>query len=75
MAIKALRHGWLDSRAQERFRNERQLLAGLVHGNIAQLLDGGTREDGIAYLVMEYVEGVPVDKFCEAPKLDIPCPP
>ena len=72
VALKVVHHPWLDTRAVERFRKERQMLAGLVHGNIARLLDGGTREDGIAYLVMEYVDGAPVDKFCEQGRLDIP---
>jgi eukaryotic-like serine/threonine-protein kinase len=46
-----------------RFRQERQILAGLVHPHIARLLDGGT-EDGIPYLVMEYVEGQPITEYC-----------
>jgi eukaryotic-like serine/threonine-protein kinase len=52
-----------DSGGIERFRAERQILAGLEHPNIAHLLDGGTTEDGTPYLVMEYVDGVPVDRF------------
>jgi serine/threonine protein kinase len=46
----------------ERFRQERQILAGLVHPNIEQLLDGGTREDGLPNLVMEYVDGQRLDE-------------
>jgi serine/threonine protein kinase len=45
-----------------RFRSERQILANLEHSNIARLLDGGTK-DGIPYLVMEYVEGVPITQY------------
>ena len=41
-----------------RFRRERQILASLEHPNIARLLDGGASEDGLPYLVMEYVQGV-----------------
>src|ERR1700690_311353 len=61
VAVKIVERGWLDAPAVERFRQERQILSGLVHPNIAQLLDGGTREDGIPYLVMEYVDGLRLD--------------
>ncbi len=46
---------------RERFRQERQILAGLNHPNITRLLDGGVTGDGQLYLVMEYVNGVPID--------------
>jgi len=72
VAIKVVRHGWLDPRALDRFRNERQVLAGLTHSSIARLLDGGTRADGVAYLVMEYVDGMPVDRYCEEHEVTIP---
>lgn len=49
----------------DRFHMERQILADLVHPNIARLLDGGTTSGGLHYLVMELVEGVPVDKYCD----------
>jgi serine/threonine protein kinase len=49
----------------DRFRQERQILAGLDHPNIARLLDGGVSDDGILFLVMEYVNGTPIDRFCE----------
>jgi serine/threonine-protein kinase len=49
-----------------RFRAERQILAGLDHPNIARLLDGGTTEAGVPYLVLEYVEGEPIDVYCDA---------
>lgn len=48
----------------ERFLAERQILANLDHPNIARLLDGGTTDDGTPYLVMEYIEGVPIDVYC-----------
>ncbi|MCP3962967.1 MAG: serine/threonine protein kinase [bacterium] len=48
-----------------RFRGERQILANLEHPNIARLLDGGTTDDGLPYLVMEYVEGTAIDDYCE----------
>jgi hypothetical protein len=50
---------------RERFRQERQILAGLQHPYIARLLDGGVTESGDLYLVMEYVDGVPIHQFCE----------
>ncbi len=48
-----------------RFHLERQILARLDHPNIARLLDGGTTDDGRPYLVMEHVQGVPIDSYCE----------
>jgi serine/threonine protein kinase len=48
---------------RDRFRRERQILAGLKHPNITRLLDGGITGDGQLYLVMEYVDGVPINQF------------
>ena len=56
---------------KERFRQERQILAGLVHPYIARLLDGGVTEDGDLYLVMEYVDGLPIERFCRENHLPI----
>jgi serine/threonine protein kinase len=56
----------------ERFRQERQILAGLDHPNIARLLDGGVSEDGILFLVMDYVEGTRIDEYCRTHALDVP---
>jgi serine/threonine-protein kinase len=53
------------------FRRERQILAGLEHPNIARLLDGGTTEEGLPYFVMEHVEGVPIDRYCDEHKLSV----
>ena len=50
---------------RERFRQERQILAGLVHPFIARLLDGGVTEQGDLYLAMEYVDGVSIDRHCK----------
>ena len=52
-----------------RFHRERQILARLEHPNIARLLDGGTTADGRPYLVMEHVDGVPIDRYCEDRRL------
>ncbi len=71
VAIKIVERGWLAPQALERFRQERQILSSLVHPNIAQLLDGGTREDGLPYLVMEYVEGQRLDQYCAQHDLGI----
>ena len=71
VALKLVRGG-LDSQfILERFRYERQILAGLDHPNIARLLDGGTTDDGLPYLVMELVDGVPIDRYCETHQLKI----
>jgi len=72
VAIKIIR-GQLASRdVLERFDEERRILAGLNHPYIAGLIDAGTTDDGAPYLVMEYVEGVPIDQFCDERRLDIP---
>ncbi|HST27972.1 MAG TPA: serine/threonine-protein kinase [Rudaea sp.] len=64
VAIKLIR-GFPTSAALERLRRERQLLAGLVHPRIARLLDGGTTDEGQPYLVMEYVDGMPLAQWLE----------
>lgn len=55
----------------QRLQQERQILASLQHPNIARLLDGGLTSDGRPYLVMEYVEGVAVDQYCDQNQLGI----
>jgi serine/threonine protein kinase/Tfp pilus assembly protein PilF len=69
VAIKVV-HGSLRG-VQSRLKIERQILAQLDHPNIAHLLDGGSLPDGTAYLVMEYIDGVPIDAFCDSHCLDI----
>ena len=64
-AVKLLGPG-LASLQQERFLQEREILAGFTHPNIAHLLDAGHTADGQAYLAMEYVEGQPLDAFAGA---------
>jgi tetratricopeptide (TPR) repeat protein len=56
---------------RERFRQERQILAGLQHPYIARLLDGGVTPEGDLYLAMEYVDGVPIHRFCQDRNLPI----
>ena len=65
VAIKLVRVGLDSPFLVERFLHERQILASLDHPNIARLYDGGTTEDEIPYLVMELVEGTPIDQYCE----------
>ena len=67
VAIKLIRAGH-EQRASliRRFLSERQILANLEHPNIARLLDGGVTGDGLPYLVMEHVDGLPIDEFAEA---------
>jgi serine/threonine-protein kinase len=64
VAIKLLPGHRLDAEARLRFAIERRILAGLKHPNIAQLIDGGTLDDGMPYIVMEYVDGVSIDRYC-----------
>ena len=71
VAIKLVRHGMNLRVVLDRFRMERQILAGLDHPNIARLLDGGTTADGLPYLVMELVAGVPIDSYCDQRRLNI----
>ncbi|MCA2967743.1 MAG: protein kinase [Acidobacteriaceae bacterium] len=69
VALKVIRHGMEQDRIVQRFRRERQIVASLDHPNIARLLDGGAAEDGRPYFVMEYVEGIPIDTYCDERKL------
>ncbi len=71
VAIKLVRRGMDIDSIIRRFRHERQILAGLDHPNIARLLDGGTTEDGLPWLAMEYVEGEPIDAYCDRRQLSI----
>ena len=69
VAIKTLKFDLDDGPAVARFRHERQILAHLEHPNIARLLDGGTTEHGTPYIVLEYVEGVPITQWCDERRL------
>jgi eukaryotic-like serine/threonine-protein kinase len=71
VAIKLVRGGYDTAAVLERFRHERQILASLDHPNIARLLDGGTTDEGIPYLVMELIEGTPIDQYCNAQHLTV----
>jgi tetratricopeptide (TPR) repeat protein len=71
VAIKVVRGGAAGAALLGRFRQERQILAALEHPNIARLLDGGATADGLPYLVMEYVEGTPIDVYCSERALPV----
>ena len=71
VAIKLIKRGMDTEAMLRRFRNERQILAGFDHPNIARLLDGDTTDDGLPYFVMEYVEGLPIDEYCDRKTLDV----
>ena len=71
VAIKLLPWALATAEARHRFQLERQTLARLEHPHIARLLDGGETADGLPYLVMEYVDGEPIDRFCQRQDLDL----
>lgn len=71
VAIKMLKPGTKQDEILRRFRNERQTLAALDHPSIVRLLDGGSTEEGLPYLIMEYVEGVRIDEYCDTHRLSI----
>jgi tetratricopeptide (TPR) repeat protein len=69
VALKVIRPGLDSGELLRRFRTERQVLAELAHPHVARLLDGGSTPDGRPYFVMEYIDGQPLDRFCEARRL------
>jgi len=71
VAVKVLRRGIDTDDVVTRFFAERQILSSLKHPNIAQLLDGGTTDDGLPYLVMEYVSGRTITEYCDAQRMGI----
>lgn len=71
VAIKMLKREFNVEKIRRNFEREKEILATLSHPNIASLLDAGTTEDGIPYLVMEYIQGVSIDEFCHGQKLSL----
>ena len=71
VAIKLVLPGLDSNEVVNRFRKERQTLAGLDHPNIVKLLDGGSTTEGLPYLVLDYVDGSPIDEYCDSHKLSI----
>jgi serine/threonine protein kinase/TolB-like protein len=71
VAIKILRDGWLSPARRRRFAEEQRTLARLNHPGIARLYDAHTTADGTPWLVMEYVDGVPLTDYCEAQRSSV----
>jgi serine/threonine-protein kinase len=71
VAIKLLKRGMDTDSVVQQFRREQQTLAMLVHPCIARLYDGGATPDGRPYFIMEYVEGIPIDRYCHDRRLSI----
>lgn len=71
VALKLLKREFNTKKIRRRFEVEKEILSKLNHPNIARLLDTGTTDDGIPFLAMEFVEGVPIDKYCAENSLDL----
>ncbi|MEE8525121.1 MAG: tetratricopeptide repeat protein [Thermoanaerobaculia bacterium] len=71
VAVKLVRSGMGTEDVLGRLRSERQILANLEHPNIAKLHDGGTTDDGMPYFVMEYIDGLPINDYCDRHRLRI----
>jgi serine/threonine protein kinase len=71
VAVKLLKRGMDTDFMLSRFRQERQILANLDHPFIARLLDGGATEDGLPFFVLEYVDGLPISKYCTGKRLNL----
>lgn len=71
VALKLIKRGMDTAQIVRRFEAERQILARLQHENVARLLDGGVTDEGLPYFVMEYVDGVPIDEYCDTHRLSI----
>jgi serine/threonine protein kinase/tetratricopeptide (TPR) repeat protein len=71
VALKVVKRGMDTDFILQRFRSERRLVSGFDHPNIARLWDGGVTEEGLPYFAMEYVEGAPIDRYCDRRRLTI----
>jgi tRNA A-37 threonylcarbamoyl transferase component Bud32 len=71
VAIKFVRGGYAAPELTRRFLAERQMLADLNHPGIARLLDGGATVDGTPYVVLEFIDGVPIDEWCDTRALPL----
>ncbi|HKI45845.1 MAG TPA: serine/threonine-protein kinase [Balneolales bacterium] len=71
VAIKVLKQGYHSEEIIHRFRIEQQILANLHHPNIAQLYDAGLTDEGISYLIMEFVDGIPIDEYANQHLLSV----
>ena len=75
VAVKLIQSGLGSGYFIARFKTERQILARLDHPNIARILDAGTTADGLHYVVMEYVDGLPIDEYCQKNQSGVPRTP
>lgn len=71
VALKVVKRGVDTDFVLRRFRNERQILAALDHPFITRLIDGGTTDDGRPYFVMEYIDGLPLYRYCDRERLSL----
>ncbi len=71
VAIKLIKRGMDTDHVLARFRAERQILASLDHPNIARLVDGGSTDGGLPYLVMEYIDGQTIDAYADEQRLPV----
>lgn len=71
VALKVVKRGVDTDFVLRRFRNERQILAALDHPFITRLIDGGTTDDGRPYFVMEYIDGMPLYRYCDRQRLSV----
>lgn len=71
VALKVISSPLLSTSLRQRFMAEQRALARLEHPNVARLVDGGVRDDGLPWFAMEYVEGVRLDAWCDERRLDL----
>ena len=71
VAVKFLHASWIGLQGEQRFRSEGQILGRLDHPNIARLIDAGVLDATHPYLVLEYVEGEPIDEYCNTRNLTV----
>jgi eukaryotic-like serine/threonine-protein kinase len=71
VALKLIKRGMDSAEIIRRFQSERQILANLEHPNIARLIDGGVADSGQPYFAMEYVDGIPITRYCDKHELSI----
>ena len=71
VAVKVLLQDLHRADTLRRFRTEQQALAALQHPHIVSFIDGGVTSDGVPYLVMDYVDGVPLDEYCRVNRLNV----
>jgi len=71
VAVKVLNFALMGKGGEERFKREGRILGRLIHPHIAELIDAGVSPDGQPFLVLEYIEGDHIDRYCDQHKLDV----